>query len=141
VQDYVNRELPDSPSWTAPESWAVDRLGEEADVPEYSSSDDGCGTNKATCNNSLGHKRKSRRRIARPGNPTPEDFAFYKIRIYRSDGTYHVASVPLSITVADLTPVLNQKVRLRTDPEVHRLYLKERGRGEISPFRSLSFGR
>jgi adenylate cyclase len=133
VQDYINRDLPDSPSWSPPESWAVDRLGEEADVPVYSSSDDGCGPNNKVGNNtSLGHKRRSRRKIAKLGNPTPEDLAFYKIRIYRSDGTYHVASVPLSTTVAELTPVLNQKVRLRTDREVHRLYLKERGRGEIA---------
>jgi adenylate cyclase len=53
----------------------------------------------------------------------------FKVRIYRANNTYHVASIGLSVTVANLTPVLNNKLLVESERETHRLYLKERGRG------------
>src|ERR1700731_3091127 len=141
-QDYVNRRLPDSPTWTPPESWAVDKEGEVLDDVQYSSSDDGTGTpisNRPMSFIPPGHKRKSRRKTMKLVQPIPVDYKTYKIRIYKMDGEYHICSIPLSTTVADLTPVLNRKVRMQVaDQEVHRLYLKERGRGEIITQRNYS---
>jgi adenylate cyclase len=124
--EYINRDLPDNPSWTAPESWAVEKDGEEEEGPASSSGESissrplslpGPGHNHR-------HKRKTRRKTAKTSNNLT-----YKIRIHRSDNTYHVASIDLSTTVAEVTPNLNQKLLLESDRITHRLHLKERGRG------------
>ncbi|KDQ21323.1 hypothetical protein BOTBODRAFT_199137 [Botryobasidium botryosum FD-172 SS1] len=60
--------------------------------------------------------------LGAPRTPMPA----HNIRVYRSDGTYHVVSCPFNTTVADLQHVLNKKLLLTR--ETHRLYLKERGR-------------
>lgn len=52
-----------------------------------------------------------------------------QIRIYKADNTYHVVSVSTSVTVATLTPKLDQKLPVGEEREMHQLYLKERGRG------------
>jgi adenylate cyclase len=62
--------------------------------------------------------------------PKPVGYQSYKIRIYRANTSFHVASIGLSVTVADLTPVLNQKLLPDTERETHKLYLQERGRGK-----------
>jgi hypothetical protein len=59
------------------------------------------------------------------------NYQTYKVRIFRADGNFHVAAIGLSVTVADLGPVLDQRLLKDKDRESHRLYLKERGRGEI----------
>ncbi|OBZ70825.1 Adenylate cyclase [Grifola frondosa] len=105
----------DSPSWTAPESWAVEKEGEDALAP-YSSSDESMRG---------GTKRKPKRRKPVGGK------VLYKIRIYRANNTYHVVSIDLAVTVAELTPQLNKKLLLDPTMEPHRLYLKERGRERV----------
>ncbi|KAF8138035.1 hypothetical protein K438DRAFT_2119408 [Mycena galopus ATCC 62051] len=51
-----------------------------------------------------------------------------RIRIYKADNTYHVVSVSTNVTVAALTPKLDQKLPAGEEREMHQLYLKERGR-------------
>jgi adenylate cyclase len=108
------------PSWTAPESWAVDKEGGDKQEPEYSSSDE---------DSSAISKRKSRRRTnTRLVTKSVLFSKPFKIRIYRANNTYHVVSIGLSVTVADLTSQLPKRLLLDTERETHRLYLKERGR-------------
>lgn len=127
-------------SWEAPESWAVERDGEDpAEPPDYSSSEEsvGGGPGRPT---SIGpangiKKNKQHRQSVRPKPPpktTKQSLSnkAFKVRIYRANNTYHVASIGLTVTVADLTPVLNAKLLLDSARETHRLYLKERGRGK-----------
>lgn len=102
----------DSPSWTAPESWAVEKEGEDPTAP-YSSSDE-------SARGKSGRKRRKRP----PGNK-----ALYHVRIYRANNSYHVVQCGLDVTVAQLTPQLNKKLLLDPGVEPHRLHLKERGRG------------
>ena len=115
--------------WTAPESWAVEK---NDDVPQYSSSDE-------TEHGNLG-SRKSRRRTYQAPRSLDESSRIldlrgseklYKIRIYRVDNTYHITSADLNVTVKQLSKQLNKKFRLDAEREPHRLYLKERGRGEF----------
>ncbi|KAF7357959.1 Adenylate cyclase [Mycena venus] len=54
-----------------------------------------------------------------------------RIRIYKADNTYHVVSVSTNVTVAALTPKLDQKLPAGEEREMHQLYLKERGRERI----------
>jgi len=117
-------------SWEAPQSWAVEKDGEDpAEPPDYSSSEDSVA---------IGHhgpkKHRSHRTSTRPKPPPKAAKPYitnkpFKVRIYRANNTYHVASIGLSVTVADLAPVLNTKLLLESERETHRLYLKERGRG------------
>ncbi|KAJ7106275.1 hypothetical protein C8R44DRAFT_638617 [Mycena epipterygia] len=51
-----------------------------------------------------------------------------RIRIYKADNTYHVVSISTNVTVAMLTPKLDLKLLVGEEREMHRLYLKERGR-------------
>ncbi|KAF8069885.1 adenylate cyclase [Lyophyllum atratum] len=147
---------PGSPTWTAPESWAVEKDGTNAAEPEYSSSDEsvahgGVGRPISFAQNpelpmhamvnDLGpasplhpgapihHKRKSRKRMA-PGKGRSGEKPF-TIRIYKANNTFHIASLTPLVTVANLTPALNDKLLTEKDIEIHRLYLKERGRERI----------
>ncbi|KAG8763264.1 cysteinyl-tRNA synthetase [Ceratobasidium sp. 423] len=52
--------------------------------------------------------------------------ASFNIRIYRMDGSYHVASCPIQTTVGDMHHVLAKKLGIPR--ESHRLYLWERNR-------------
>ncbi|KAJ6459901.1 adenylate cyclase [Mycena sanguinolenta] len=95
--------------WTPPESWTVavkdgwDPMGEAE-----ASSDESTGAGGAT-----GTQHKMR------------------IRIYKADNTYNVVSVSTNVTVAALTPKLDQKLPVAEEREMHQLYLKERGRERI----------
>lgn len=129
-QNIALQDIPapdaDSPSWTAPESWAVEKEGEDpADGAAYSSSDE--SVNKAPHST---RKKRRRTTFVRELRAKGSGSHLFKIRIYRANNTYHVVSIDLSVTVAELTPVLNKKLLLDPEAEVHRLYLKERGRGE-----------
>ena len=118
-------------SWTAPESWSVEREGEHLDEPGYSSTDDSVAGGGRPTSMTLGAaRRKGRRRTMKPSKPQLS-YQTYKVRIFRADGNFHVAAIGLSVTVADLGPVLDQRLLKDKDRESHRLYLKERGRGEI----------
>ncbi|TCD66325.1 cysteinyl-tRNA synthetase [Steccherinum ochraceum] len=118
----------DSPSWTPPESWAVEKEGEDpTGGAAYSSSDD-----SVTLRTPHSTRKKRRRTtIARELKAKGSGSHLFKIRIYRANNTYHVVSIDLSVTVAELSPVLNKKLLLDPEAEVHRLYLKERGRERI----------
>jgi len=132
--------IPGSPSWTAPESWAVE-TGRETAEPDYeSSSDDSAGEAgehpiKFAPNANLQvdkvpepvhHHRRRRTRTTKASSRGQKSFS---IRIYRPTNAFHIVTLPLSVTVASLTPHLNEKLLEGKDTEQHRLYLKERGRG------------
>jgi adenylate cyclase len=57
-----------------------------------------------------------------------------RIWIYKADNTYHDVWVPVNATVAALTPKLDKKLPAGEEREMHQLYLKERGRGELPSF-------
>jgi adenylate cyclase len=120
---------PDShPSWTPPESWSVEKEGEDPDEPGYSSSE-GSVAGRPLSVVASAHRRKSRRRTMMKPSKPPPGYHSYKIRIFCANTSHHVVSIGLSVTVAELTPVLNQKLLSDQDRETHKLYLKERGRG------------
>jgi len=128
---FMPPQTPDSqPSWTPPESWWVEKEGEDADEPDYSSSE-GSVLGRPLSVAPGAHKRKSRRKtVIKPSKPPP-GYQSYKIRIYRANTSHHVASIGLTVTVSELTPVLNQKLLSDGERETHKLYLKERGRGML----------
>lgn len=110
------------PSWTAPESWAVEKEGEDS-TQVYSSSDE--SVSKCPANPARRKRVRQSTRLRASGN------TMYKIRIYRANNTYHVVSIDLGVTVGELTPQLNKKLLLDPKAEVHRMYLKERGRERV----------
>ena len=122
-------------SWEAPQSWAVEKDGEDpAEPPDYSSSEESVVGRPTSIGHHAHKKHRSHRTSTRPKPPQKAAKQGtgnkpFKVRIYRANNTYHVASIALSVTVADLTPVLNTKLLLESERETHRLYLKERGRG------------
>jgi adenylate cyclase len=122
-------------SWEAPQSWAVEKDGEDpAEPPDYSSSEESAVGRPTSMGHHAPKKHKSHRISTRPKPPPKAGKSSlnnkpFKVRIYRANNTYHVASIGLSVTVADLTPVLNNKLLAESERETHRLYLKERGRG------------
>jgi adenylate cyclase len=126
-----------STSWTAPESWAVEKEG-VAKPEEYGSSseEDHSAVNSPTPGptTTTTMKRKSRRKPQSSrqssGRPGSSHGKSYKIRIYRASNTYHVVSIGLTATVSDVTSQLMKKL-LDPDREVHRLYLKERNRERV----------
>ncbi|KAJ6550286.1 hypothetical protein B0H19DRAFT_952161 [Mycena capillaripes] len=54
-----------------------------------------------------------------------------QIRIYTTNNTYYMVSVSTKATVAALMRKLDRKLRAGESYEIHRLYLKERGRERI----------
>ncbi|KAI0630147.1 hypothetical protein C8Q77DRAFT_1064053 [Trametes polyzona] len=114
----------DSPSWTAPESWAVEKPGADASITAYSSSDESVREKTTTTPQ---QSRSAKQRKRRPAQAK----GLYKVRIYRANNSYHVVSCDLNVTVAQLTPQLNKKLLLDPGVEPHRLHLKERGRERI----------
>ena len=63
----------------------------------------------------------------------------YQIRIHRSDGTYHSVKCPLTTTVDELLPILNQKMMLDATRDPHTMYVKERERGKLYSVFILTF--
>ncbi|CDO76067.1 hypothetical protein BN946_scf184696.g19 [Trametes cinnabarina] len=133
----------DSPSWTAPESWAVEKEGGDASIAAYSSSDESVvnvpavngynGTVNAVASSSRA-SAASAAAAARGGTKRKKRSAgrgLYKVRIYRANNSYHVVSCDLNVTVAQLTPQLNKKLLLDPGVEPHKLHLKERGRERV----------
>ena len=91
-----------SASWEAPESWAVERDGEDpAEPPDYSSTDESLvgGVGRPTSMGPSPHggvKKNKQRHSIRPKPPpktTKQTLGNkpFKIRIYRANNTYHVA--------------------------------------------------
>ncbi|KAF8893444.1 hypothetical protein BD779DRAFT_1506295 [Infundibulicybe gibba] len=140
---------PGSPTWTPPESWAVEKVGGDAGEGDYSSSEESTAAADAPRRHASVMKpgrdaamsqlnqhppaaagtlspkpRQPRRGMKRPSvHDKP-----YIIRIYRANNTFHVASIGFQVSVGSLTPALNEKLLSGDDRETHRLYLKERGR-------------
>ena len=142
----LNGDGPGSPTWTPPESWAVEKEEEEggdADAAESSSDDTVVGgKGKGSAMNGDGGPKQHRKRKQPIKQLQQQRLSIiserpYRIRIYRANNTYHVVSIPFNVTVAALTPALNKKLLLGDDRVQHRLYLKERGRG-MFPFFSFS---
>ena len=118
------------PGWTAPESWAVEKEGEEH-APAAAESSEEEEVSGAGGSRSRRRRQRHRNTLSIIGRPSQQPTR-YKIRIYRANGTYHVVACELNVTVAQLMESLNKKLELNPDREPHSLYLKERGRGASS---------
>ncbi|KAF7359861.1 Adenylate cyclase [Mycena venus] len=116
---------PSSPpsGFTAPESWSV--VVEDGKDPI---GDDGTGWNEVSVSQ-LGAREEVAAQANRAGARRMAAQHKIRIRIYKSDNTYHDVSVSANATVAALTPKLDEKLLAGEAHEMHQLYLKERGRG------------
>lgn len=135
----------DKTQWVAPQSWAVENPGDDSMLADYSSSDEsvrGPGpssrmstimrSGSAHCNTNSGatsSNHKPRHSKRKQQSQSKSSSSSYKLRVYRAAGAWHVVTIDLGVTVEELTPVLNEKLLTKPDVEIHRLYLKERGRG------------
>jgi adenylate cyclase len=124
----------DSPSWTAPESWAVDLNMKDSladTVENYTSSDEEGKLSRpsATAHVNGVAAKKRRRKTLEPGGRRGSVYKEYRLRIYRANNVYHIVTITLGVTVANLIPVLNAKLLEESEREPYRLYLRERGRG------------
>ncbi|KAG1739309.1 hypothetical protein EDB19DRAFT_1711525 [Suillus lakei] len=132
--DIFGVTVDETPLWIAPESWVVEKDGEEeADPGGDSSSEESTRDAISSFNSSgLSSKRKSRRKSNHPRKlPSRGSNDRVRVRIYRADGSYHVAPISIHSTVAELTPLLNHKLFAHKERETHKLYLKERGRERV----------
>jgi hypothetical protein len=139
LMDGIVKPLPDPPpTWTAPESWAVEKDGEEADAGGASSSED--STNISTRCTDAVSSLSSADPTSLHKTPSHNNTDSVLVRIHRADGSYHVASISVNSTVAELTISLNKKLlsHQEREPE-HKLYLKERGRGKFTALRIVPF--
>jgi adenylate cyclase len=158
VPATIGSRWPDTTDWLPPESWAVEKVGDDADelaAGESSSSEDsGLGLVPAQRRISAipphtvvpnghaasgpphpPHPRRRRSHVTTTTTsylwklrPSTHPEAI-RIRIYRANNAFHIATIASHVTVANLTPALNEKLLQGKDVETHRLYLKERGRG------------
>jgi hypothetical protein len=116
--------------FTAPESWSV--VGEDGKdpvggaEPRLDNGAGGNGVNVSAREAAAQANRTGAKRMA----PPPKIW----IRIYNADNTYQVVSVSANATVAALTPTLDEKLPAGEEREMHQLYLKERGRGQLPSF-------
>lgn len=127
--------------WTAPESWAIEMEGADATADGASSSSEesipACTSripddlHNATDMSAKKRMRRKTHHAHRPASSASTGKVVL-VRIYRANGSYHVAQIPPHATVADITPSLNVKVLGVKERETHKLYLKERGRGMYS---------
>ncbi|KAL4078261.1 hypothetical protein V8B97DRAFT_1865796 [Scleroderma yunnanense] len=137
--DHLQRGSLDC-AWTAPESWAIEKdddalvaevhsTSEEENVAANSSrsTDDWSTVNNVNTRKRL--HRKSHHSYKQQTSSVPNKFVC--VRIYRDNGSHHVARILPTSTVADVTPSLNAKILLDQDRETHKLYLKERGRERV----------
>ncbi|KAI6157939.1 hypothetical protein BKA82DRAFT_4063737 [Pisolithus tinctorius] len=138
LEDQTHDRMSDG-AWTAPESWAVEReevFGPEEEVHSVSEEESLAASSSRSPDNGsaynhTGTRRRGRRESRHSHKQTTTTNKFVRVRIYRDDGSYHVAQILPTSTVADLTPSLNAKVLLDQDRETHKLYLKERGRERV----------
>ncbi|KAF9241802.1 hypothetical protein BU15DRAFT_60701 [Melanogaster broomeanus] len=127
-------------TWTAPESWVVEKEGDvaTADGGGSGSEDSIAGISSRTPDDASAitdsTKKRMRRKTHRAHKSSPPPASnIVLVRIYRANGSYHVAKVALDATVADLTPSLNSRVfsDLVQERETPKLYIKERGRERV----------
>ncbi|KAI6010510.1 hypothetical protein EDC04DRAFT_2905862 [Pisolithus marmoratus] len=121
LEDQLHDRTSDG-AWTAPESWAVER--DEEFIP-------GEDAHSVSEEESLATSKRGRRESRQSHKQTTTANKYVRVRIYRDDGSYHVAQILPTSTVANLTPSLNAKVLLDQDRETHKLYIKERGRERV----------
>ncbi|KAH7928928.1 PP2C-domain-containing protein [Leucogyrophana mollusca] len=126
-------------SWTAPESWAVEKDGEEEEEAAESSSEDGESLGTGTRSTSgiteasgSGSKTKSRHKKHSSSKQSASS-GRYRVRIYRADGSYHVAPILLQSTVADINPSLDKKLVMEKPRETHKSHPKEQGSLDKKP--------
>ncbi|KAI0644684.1 hypothetical protein C8Q79DRAFT_1001946 [Trametes meyenii] len=124
----VDRE---SPSWTAPESWAVEKEGGESQAPAYSSEEEELTSAKQQEQPQQHQSPRTSQVRSKKKRASRGSRGLYKVRIYRANNSYHVVSCDLTVTVAQLTPQLNKKLLLDPGVEPHKLHLKERGRERV----------
>jgi adenylate cyclase len=150
---------PSSPGWTPPESWSVDNQKKQEDEDALAeSSDEDAQHQDPTAprqdqssdpdrqyTNGYRHTQPNGYHSS-PMSPLREKerdpldkrkskrWQPFKLRIYRADNNYHAVSIAPVVTVADLEPLLNKRLLLGNDVEAHRLYIKEKGRGEPGVF-------
>lgn len=146
-------EGPGSPTWAAPDSWAVDKgLGDYYNIAElsepYETDSDGANTAIGWVNGKVRPDDRARRRARNPASASfssaismaprgpkgnvsrsnqPPPGATYKMRMYTPKSAYHVIAIDLDTTVASLTAKLSKRIE-QTNGRV-QLYLKEHGRG------------
>jgi adenylate cyclase len=114
--------------WKAPPSWVT---GDQPE-PDVSSSED----EKASAS-----KRKARRRatVTRALQSHGMDARNFKIRVYRANSEFHILTCGLATTVGQLSGKLNATLLNPGEREDHRLYLKERGRGQLGYFNPFGY--
>ncbi|KAF8134396.1 hypothetical protein EV363DRAFT_1561931 [Boletus edulis] len=122
---HDNGELP-TQQWTAPESWEIEKedVDGAADGASSGSEESLVASSSRTFDDSKTHH-------AHKQTSSTSSSKFVLVRIYRANGSYHVAQIPPHATVADLIPSLNAKVLRDSERETHKLYLKERGRERV----------
>jgi adenylate cyclase len=128
-----------SSTWTVPEGWLSIPREPEQDEGGSGSEDEAGDTGSGAANGAAssgtgsgtrkpGTRRKTIESTRKTNGSAP--YKPYRLRIYRANNTYHVVTIGLVVTVAELIPVLNHKLLVDAEREPHRLYIKERGRGE-----------
>ncbi|TFK44092.1 hypothetical protein BDQ12DRAFT_701704 [Crucibulum laeve] len=139
---------PDSPVWKAPQSWAVE---DPNALEEAGSSSDDEGSGAVHCeesvpssltghllppsphgtNSSQGHGEYRQKAEMGKGHRQSIPERPYLLRIWRTDEQIRVLKVLPSETVAGLTNRLDSELVPGEDKRLqHRLYLRERGRGD-----------
>ncbi|KAJ7587153.1 hypothetical protein C8J56DRAFT_92218 [Mycena floridula] len=77
------------------------------------------------------HRRMTCFGPSQPDLPVKQKDRKYTIRIYRANGTYHVVSIGLQVTVAKLTPKLKGRLLMGKPAESYRLYFTENGEERV----------
>ncbi|RXW19790.1 hypothetical protein EST38_g6078 [Candolleomyces aberdarensis] len=131
------------PTWVPPQSWEVaQEEGDPVESPGDSSADEGvynatpksrtapATTERFSHSSSIPPPLPAKGR--RPRQRSSHNTTFYKIRIYRSNGSSHHAKVPYTSTVAELNQSLHENVAKGGErAEQHKLYLDEGGRERL----------
>ncbi|KAG6334592.1 hypothetical protein ID866_4502 [Astraeus odoratus] len=136
--DDQGQDRPSDRAWTAPESWAVEKDDDAFAADAHSSSEESVAASSSRSPddgspNDTTTRKRPRRKSHRPHRQATPSTSnkLVRVRIYRDNGSYHVAQILPTSTVADLTPSLNAKLLLDQERETHKLYLKERGRERV----------
>ncbi|KAG6865069.1 hypothetical protein C0991_005344 [Blastosporella zonata] len=114
----------DRAEWTAPESWGVEGNNDEGDYE--SSVDEDSNVPEAPMSFAVPQQVLPLKKHRRPKRRvTP-----YTVRIYKDDDHFHEATMALSTTVAELIPLLNEKLFIPKH-DSYRLYVRERGKERL----------
>ncbi|KAF8624639.1 hypothetical protein AX15_005792 [Amanita polypyramis BW_CC] len=132
-QRQLSPNVPESPSWTPPQSWAVHRDGVDREEGDYTSSDESDAGRKKTAGGQVKPHRSKRQKssLSKTFCPPAKADQPCKLRIYRANGSYHVLSTSCAIEVSSLLPALKDKLLRPSERETFRLYLREHSRERI----------